>query len=183
MKLIEILLAAGVEWPEGSTRAVQGGDGWVFLSNATRLEFRDAEEWSTYGTGRFFDGFGVLELADDYQTAIVTREQYLAAAKEARKATGDATVQICHGVADGLHCHASGRASEPVIHPVSSLSVHHYRREVLIKALEQFVVNENGSMVVATMLGNSGLGYQRRITTAQEMLRELRAGQSGCGND
>lgn len=80
MKLVEILARDVSEWSEGNARAVQEGDGWVFLTIVEHLIFKTTEEtWSTGGTGRFLDTFGQLELADDYQTTIVTREQWEAA--------------------------------------------------------------------------------------------------------
>lgn len=84
MKLVQILARDIGEWPAGATCVVQNRSSGCY-ANATNaidtiVHFEDPGVWFT-SLGGWFSVVGEYELADDYQTAVVTREQWEAARK------------------------------------------------------------------------------------------------------
>lgn len=83
MKLIEILVKAKVKFPDGANEAVQDGSGTVKFFDSFNLGFDGYSFWRGTARASFYcipDNYIIgLSLASDYQTSIVTREEYEAA--------------------------------------------------------------------------------------------------------
>lgn len=93
--------------PEGAVAAVQDGDTpWIairrkikFAGEGYSISFKEGGNWSGFGIGLSWgrvascrSDFAATELASDYATAIITRDQYeaaLAASKEPLKFSGE----------------------------------------------------------------------------------------------
>ena len=85
MKLIDILIAADFEWGERYGFAAQDSNGmvWAFLTKP-RLRRGPKSVWVASNV----DSFELAaDLADDWSTSVITREEYLAA-REAAKPKG-----------------------------------------------------------------------------------------------
>ena len=84
--LIELMLEAGIKWPEGAEYAAQDRDGLRihFYSGVKPTKPRGWDEWKT-GMGRVVSKFQLQSLCHNWHQTIVTREQY-------EKALADASV-------------------------------------------------------------------------------------------
>lgn len=93
MNLLNIMLNMDVHWPEGAKLAVQDGDGslkWGFHDIPAKFHC-DAGVWHR-GKGFNDPVYGRIELADDYETCIILKEDYQKAGGWIEWAGGDCPV-------------------------------------------------------------------------------------------
>ena len=78
MKLIDLMIKEGVEWPEGATFAMQDSDGEIKFTNLgrpNRLEL----VWRREGNGLSYNSLYLGVVVDNWREALVTRDEYQAA--------------------------------------------------------------------------------------------------------
>lgn len=91
-------------WPEGAVAAVQDGDApglyirrkIKFAGEGYSISFKEGDNWSGFGIGLSWgrvtslsSDFAATELASDYATAIITREQYESAMAASQAVLGN----------------------------------------------------------------------------------------------
>lgn len=91
-------------WPEGAVAAVQDGDApglyirrkIKFAGEGYSISFKERDNWSGFGIGLSWgrvtslsSDFAATELASDYATAIITREQYESAMAASQAVLGN----------------------------------------------------------------------------------------------
>ena len=92
-KLIDMLVDAGLnkgfEWPDGFEYCAQDDDGDVLVfcdKKMAHVLWDGAFQWLSHGGHATYDEvYAFVELAEDYQTSQITKQEYLIALEKAKK--------------------------------------------------------------------------------------------------
>jgi hypothetical protein len=92
MRLIDMLVDAGLnkgfEWPDGFEYCAQDDDGGVLVFCDKKMErtlWNNVTCWlSLNGNATYDEVYAFVELADDYQTSLISKQEYLEALDKAK---------------------------------------------------------------------------------------------------